>query len=85
MLDRSIFVPMADSSVAVQKLNLSRAAAANLATKLKRIEPIELGKIVTRRDVHLFAGTHVEAVAGHCVLPDLTPVSTTEIVEDLEV
>ncbi len=73
--DKSIFVPMADPSLAVDKLNLKEKQAAIFRRKLKLIRPGKLKTVVTKRDVYLFAGTHIEAVPGHCRLPDLPPIA----------
>jgi len=69
--DKSIFVPVTDPSLALERLNLPKDLAADLDKKVKKIKPGALKKITTKRDVHLFAGTHVEAVPGKCKLPGL--------------
>jgi hypothetical protein len=39
------------------------------------LNPEWLARWVTSKSVHVFIGTHVEAVAGSCVLADLPPPS----------
>jgi hypothetical protein len=73
--DNSIFVPMADPSFAVEKLNLTERQAKVFNEKLEHIKPGKLKTVVQERDLYLFAGTHVEAAPGHCRLPDLAPVA----------
>lgn len=68
---KSIFLPMAKPKLAVKKLNLTDKDAAKFHEKLKLIRPGNLHITVNKRDIHLFAGTHIEAVPGNCVLPDL--------------
>jgi len=67
----AIHVPIGPADVVAKAWNLEPAAAAALSEKLGLLEPPRLGRLIpeaTTRNIHVFAGTHVEAVAGECVL-----------------
>jgi hypothetical protein len=70
--DQTVYVPLTDRTNLVGALG-DRAPVVGLGTKLGDTiqNPAWLKKFVRRRDVHLFMGTHIEAVAGMCVLKDL--------------
>jgi hypothetical protein len=68
----AIHVPLAPVDVAAKAWNLEPKAASSLADKLALLEPDRLRLLLpeaTTRSVHVFAGTHVEAVPGECTLP----------------
>jgi len=69
--DNSIFVPATTPDLAVAKLGLKPREKDAFAKKLKRVAVPELKIEVSKKDLHLFAGTHIEAVPGECVLPDV--------------
>jgi hypothetical protein len=69
--DNSIFVPATSPDLALPKLDLKERPAKIFREKLDRVAFGKLKFIVSKKDVHLFAGTHVEAVPGTCQLPDL--------------
>lgn len=68
---KSIYVPLASSHVATQALGMSKAASGSYLDALNRIDKFRLKPALRKRDVHLFMGTHIEAVAGECVLNDV--------------
>jgi hypothetical protein len=70
--DNTIYVPLTDEGNLVGALG-QRKPVLDLADKLGKTirNPAWLKRVVRRRDVHLFMGTHIEAVAGECVLADL--------------
>jgi len=37
------------------------------------LNPAWLQKWISTKSVHVFIGTHIEAVAGECLLPDVPP------------
>lgn len=70
----AVHVPLADTDVVRRAWSLSGRAAERLQDALARLTPDRLGRLFPRpnvRVVHVFAGVHVEAVAGNCVLPDI--------------
>lgn len=69
--DKSIFVPAANTDLAVSKLDMKENEAQVFRDKLSLVAPGKLKLVVSKRDVHLFAGTHVEVAPGLCRLPDL--------------
>lgn len=69
--DNSIFVPATTAGLAIPKLDLKGQEAKVFREKLDRVAFGKLKIVVSKKDVHLFAGTHVEAVPGICKLPDL--------------
>jgi len=75
--DQTVYVPITDHRNLVSALG-DRRPVVDFGKKIGDTirNPDWLRKFVRRRDVHLFMGTHIEAVAGNCVLddlPDLTP------------
>ena len=69
--DKSIYVPATTPELALPKLGLDGKTGATFRGKLERIALPKLRRVVSRKHVHLFAGTHIEAVPGLCRLPDL--------------
>lgn len=70
----AVHVPLADADVVRRAWSLPARAAERLQDALGRLSPDRLGRLFPQpkaRVVHVFAGVHVEAVAGHCVLPDI--------------
>jgi hypothetical protein len=68
----AVHVPLAPADVVRKAWNLTGESAREVSDKLSLLEPERLKLLLpatTRRDVHVFAGTHVEAVPGECVLP----------------
>lgn len=69
-----IHVPLAalENSLSV----FSKAAATRLGKAINStvLNPTWLKKWISTKSVHVFIGTHIEAVAGECVLPDVPPV-----------
>ena len=70
-----VHVPLASADDVVAAWGLRGSAATGLVNSLGLIAPDRLGTIFDRRvrTVHVFAGTHVEAVPGTCVLPGIPP------------
>jgi hypothetical protein len=67
-----VHVPFADPSNALRSLRLSGAARERFEKGINRINDKKvLSTYTVERDVHVFMGTHVEPVAGSCVLKDL--------------
>jgi hypothetical protein len=67
-------VPLADADVVHRAWGLSAKVAERLQDALGRLTPDRLGRLFPQpnvRVVHVFAGVHVEAVPGNCVLPDI--------------
>ncbi len=69
--DKSIFVPATTPELAVPKLGLKGNAGKTFSDKLGKVALGKLTRIVSKKDIHLFTGTHVEAAPGLCQLPDL--------------
>ena len=67
---KGIYVPLAGGKVTSEALGMQRADKPYLEA-LERIEKFRLRPVVRKRDVHLFMGTHIEAVAGECTLADV--------------
>lgn len=72
--DQTLYVPLTDKANLVSALG-DRRPVVDLGNKLGDTirNPDWLKQFVRRRDVHLFMGTHIEPVAGMCVLEDLPP------------
>jgi hypothetical protein len=70
--DETVYVPLTDPKNMVGALGTS-AKVTDLGKRLNRtiLDPDWLKKFVRTREVHLFMGTKIEAVAGTCVLDDL--------------
>lgn len=68
-----IHVPVAAAENAVSAWNLKGKEAESLVNSMKRIDPARLDVIFKPRvrKISVFAGTHIEAVAGNCVLPSV--------------
>jgi len=70
--DNHVAVPFAEASNALTALKLPRAARERFEKGIDRIrDPKVLSTYTVERDVHVFMGTHIEPVAGTCVLEDL--------------
>ena len=70
----AVHVPLADADVVHRAWSLSAKVAERLQDALGRLTPDRLGRLFPQpnvRVVHVFAGVHVEAVPGNCVLPDI--------------
>jgi hypothetical protein len=67
--DQTVYVPLTDHRNLVSALG-DKPPVVDLGKKIGDTirNPVWLKKFVRRRDVHLFMGTHIEAVAGECVL-----------------
>lgn len=70
--DQTVYVPLTDRENLVSALGNCRPIV-DLGDRLHDTirNPVWLTQFVRRRDVHLFMGTHIEPVAGLCVLEDL--------------
>jgi len=66
-----LHVPLASADNLASAWKLNSKQAAQLKGSLARIGPDQLAKIfqVQTRTVSIFAGTHIEAVPGDCILP----------------
>jgi len=73
--DDSLLVPLASPATVAGVLNLKGKAKADFDKSIGTIHPDAIDKLKRppARSVHLFIGTHIEAVAGGCVLADLPP------------
>ena len=70
----AIHVPLAPADVVTKAWGLEAGAATALTDKLALLESDRLHLLLpetTTRNIHVFAGTHVEAVAGECTLADV--------------
>ena len=70
-----VHVPLAAADNVVAAWGLRGEEASRLVDGLKRIAPDQVSALIAPRvrTVHVFAGTHVEAVPGNCVLPGIPP------------
>ncbi len=68
-----VHVPLSAPENVVSGWKLKDALAKKFNSAIGRLSPERLGEIfaVQTRTVSIFAGTHVEAVPGSCVLPDI--------------
>ncbi|MCX6830333.1 MAG: hypothetical protein NT002_13795 [candidate division Zixibacteria bacterium] len=72
---KAIYVPLAGGNIAEKALRMEKASKKYLES-IERIEKfLNLELRFKKRDVHLFMGTHIEPVAGECLLSDVPPVS----------
>ncbi len=71
----SLLVPLASATTVVGALNLQGAGKSYFDKAIKAIHPDVIAKLKRQpaQSVHLFIGTHIEAVAGGCILADLPP------------
>ena len=72
--DNVLHVPAADPAILARAWHLDERAAGKLNDAIARLSPDKLPSFAPKietRQIHLFAGTHVEAVAGECILPDI--------------
>jgi len=71
----SVLVPLAEAETAASAFGLKGKERASFLGTLARISPDAVAKLVpvAVQHVHLFMGTHIEAVAGECILEDLPP------------
>jgi hypothetical protein len=70
----AVHVPLADVDIVRKAWGLSGRVSERLRDALARLTPDRLGRLFPQpeaRVVHVFAGVHVEAVPGACVLPDI--------------
>ena len=70
--DKTVYVPLTDHENLVHALG-DKPPVVDLGKKIGETirNPGWLSKFIRKRDVHLFMGTHIEAVAGTCVLADI--------------
>jgi hypothetical protein len=73
----SVFVPLAEAETAANALGLEGRPRTSFLKSLAGIRPEAVAKLVpeTVQHVHLFMGTHIEAIAGECILQDVPPPS----------
>ena len=70
----SLLVPFAPASSAARALGLRGEERSKFVTSIDRSLVGAIAAIAAHtQSVHLFMGTHIEAVAGECVLHDLPP------------
>jgi hypothetical protein len=76
----SVLVPLAEPETAAKAFGLKGQSRTTFLKTLDKIRPEVVGKLfpVTVQNLHLFMGTHIEAVAGQCVLDDLPPLPAPE-------
>jgi hypothetical protein len=73
-LGNAVHVPLAKADDVTKMWKLKGQVSQRLKGALKKLEPGEIEKITPqplKRVVHVFAGLHVEPVAGECKLPDI--------------
>lgn len=69
-----VHVPLASLDTVKAAWALDPAGVKNLSSTIDQVSPAGLAGILGElppQTVHLYAGTHIEAVAGHCVLPNI--------------
>ena len=69
-----LHVPAADPEILAKAWHLEKGVGSRLSDAISRLSPENLPKFapeIEKRQIHLFAGTHVEAVPGECTLPDI--------------
>lgn len=73
--DDSLHVPLADAKAAASALKLAGKTKTAFDKAISLTLPAAVAAIPKTRVqvVHLFMGTHIEAVAGDCILVDLPP------------
>jgi hypothetical protein len=72
--DNILHVPVADAETATKAWHLKDQAARQFGEAisiLAKDKLVQFAPKITARQIHLFAGTHVEAVPGDCTLPDI--------------
>ena len=72
--DNVLHVPAADPAILAKAWHLEKGVGSHLSDAISRLSPENLPKFapkIEKRQIHLFAGTHVEAVPGECTLPDI--------------
>jgi hypothetical protein len=71
----SVLVPLAAPETAASAFGLKGESRASFFETLGRITHDFVAKLVpfTTQEVHLFIGTHIEPVAGECILKDVPP------------
>ena len=72
--DNVLHVPAAEPEIVAKAWRLNERAAAHLRDAVARLTPDRLPTLAPKiqtRQIHLFAGTHVEAVPGECTLPGI--------------
>jgi hypothetical protein len=70
--DQTVYVPLTDHTNLVTALG-NQKGVVDFGSKIGETirNPNWLKRFVRRRDVHLFMGTHIEAVPGMCILTDV--------------
>ena len=68
-----MLVPLTDPQTASRALGLTRANREQFIGAIDGITSAVAAIRAITKSVHLFMGTHVEAVAGDCVLEGLPP------------
>ena len=72
--DNVLHVPAAEPAILAKAWRLDERAAGRLSDAVSHLSPGKLPSLapaIKTRQIHLFAGTHVEAVPGECRLPDI--------------
>jgi hypothetical protein len=71
----SVLVPLAAPATAAHAFGLKGRSRSAFIDSLERFNPEAIARLVPvkTQQVHLFIGTHIEAVAGECVLQDVPP------------
>nr|MDQ6913033.1 hypothetical protein [Verrucomicrobiota bacterium] len=79
--DNVLHVPVADAETATKAWHLNDQAARQFGKAisiLAKDKLVAFAPKITTRQIHLFAGTHVEAVPGDCTLPDILTDALTQ-------
>jgi len=69
-----VHVPIAEPRTAAKAWGLKATEASRFVKAVERIDPSKVHLLIPKpivRTVHVYAGTHVEAVPGECLLPDI--------------
>lgn len=70
----AVHVPLGEPAVAAKAWGLKASDATRFTKAVGRLAPEKLRPLIPQpivRRVHVYAGTHVEAVPGTCLLPDI--------------
>jgi hypothetical protein len=70
----AVHVPIAEPRTAAKAWGMKGAELTRFVKAVERIDPGKIQLLIPKpivRTVHVYAGTHVEAVPGECLLPDI--------------
>ena len=70
----AVHVPIAEPRTAAKAFGMKASDLNHFVKTVERIDPEKIHLLIPKpivRTVHVYAGTHVEAVPGECLLPDI--------------